>query len=103
MSLHNPECLVPIALGRRVLHSIHGIHAWTLKKGFPTIRKRQEQLSFQPPSGTLEITSSKTGEQSYHFRRNSQVSENLLLKSQTETELDASKKLGGSEAVAPQH
>ena len=57
------------------------------------------------PSGTLEIVSPKTGEPSYHFRRSSQVSENLLLKSrrssqvsenlllksQRETELDASR------------
>ena len=41
------------------------------------------------PSGTLEITYAKAGEPSYHFRRSSEVSENLLLKSQTETELDA--------------
>ena len=57
------------------------------------------------PSGTLEITYAKTGEQLYIFRRSSQVSENLLLKnrdntevsenlplkSQTETELDVSR------------
>ena len=43
------------------------------------------------PSGTLKIVSPNTGEPSYHFRRNLQVSENLLLKSQTQTELDASR------------
>ena len=43
------------------------------------------------PSGTLEITYTKTGEQLYNFRRSSQVSENLSLKSQTETESDTSR------------
>ena len=43
------------------------------------------------PSGTLEITYAKTGEQLYLFRDNSEVSENLSLKSQTETESDTSR------------
>ncbi len=42
------------------------------------------------PSGTLEIVSPKTDEPSYHFRRSLQA-ENLLLKSRTETDLDASR------------
>ena len=43
------------------------------------------------PSGTLEITYAKTGEQLYMFRDNSEVSENLPLKSQAETESDTSR------------
>lgn len=43
------------------------------------------------PSGTLEITYPETGKSDYAFRRSLQVSENSLLKSQTETELDASR------------
>ena len=42
------------------------------------------------PSGTLEIVSAKTGEPSYYFWRSLQA-ENLLLKSQRETGLDASR------------
>ena len=45
---------------------------------------------FSTPSGTLEIVSPKTGEPNYYFRRSLQA-ENLLLKSRTETGLDASR------------
>ena len=61
------------------------------EEGFSNNTQTPRATLISSPSGILEITYSKTGEQSYHFRRNSQVSENLLLKSQTETELDASK------------
>ena len=87
------------------------------EEGFFNNTQTPRATLISTPSGTLEITFSKTGEQSYNFRRslqaenlllksrrslqaenlllksrgNSQVSENLLLKSQTETELDASK------------
>ena len=43
------------------------------------------------PSGTLEITYAKVEEPRYFFQRNPQDAENLLLKSQTEIKLDASR------------
>ena len=43
------------------------------------------------PSGTLEITSTKTGEPGYYFRRDSQTPENGQLKNQREIELDVSR------------
>ena len=74
------------------------------EEGFSNNTQTPRSTLVSSPSGTLEITFSKTGEQSYNFRRSlqaenlllksrrsAQVSENLLLKSQTETELDASK------------
>ena len=61
------------------------------KEGFSNNTQTPRATLISSPSGTLEIIFHTTGEQSYHFRRNSQVSENSLLKSQTETELDASR------------
>ena len=59
------------------------------EEGFSNNTQTPRATRISTPSGTLEITSLKTGESSYNFRRSSQVSENLPLKSQTETELDA--------------
>ena len=61
------------------------------KEGFSNNTQTPRTTLISTPSGTLEIIFHTTGEQSYHFRRNSQVSENLPLKSQTEIKLDTSK------------
>lgn len=61
------------------------------EEGFSNNTQTPRATLISSPSGTLEITYPTTGEQSYHFRRSAQVSENLLLKSQTEAELDASR------------
>ncbi len=74
------------------------------KEGFSNNTQTPRATLISSPTGVLEITSLKTGEQRYNFRRslqaenlllrsrdNSQVPEKLPLKSQTETELDASR------------
>ncbi|MDE0397228.1 MAG: hypothetical protein OXL96_05415 [Candidatus Poribacteria bacterium] len=61
------------------------------KEGFSNNTQTPRVTLISSPTGTLEITSLKTGEQRYHFGSNSQVSENLPLKSQTEIKLDASR------------
>ena len=61
------------------------------EEGFSNNTQTPKVTLISSPSGTLEITSSKTGEPRYHFRGNSQVPENVLLKSRTKTELDASR------------
>lgn len=61
------------------------------KEGFSNNTQTPRVTLISSPSGTLEITYAKTDESSYHFRRSSQVSENLLLKNQTESKLDASR------------
>ena len=61
------------------------------KEGFSNNTQTPRVTLISSPSGTLEITYAKAEEPSYHFRGNSQVSENLSLKSQTEIKLDASR------------
>ena len=61
------------------------------EEGFSNNTQTPRTTLISSPSGTLEITYAKTGEQLYLFRDNPQVSENLSLKSQTETESDASR------------
>ena len=65
------------------------------QEGFSNRTQTPRVTLISSPSGTLEITFLKTGEQRYNFRlknqSSSQVSENLPLKNQTETKLDASR------------
>jgi len=60
------------------------------KEGFSNNTQTPRVTLISSPSGTLEITYAKTGESGYNFRRNLQA-ENSQLKSQTETELNASR------------
>ena len=61
------------------------------EEGFSNNTQTPRITLVSSPSGTLEITYAKTGELSYSFRRSSEVSENLPLKSQTESKLGASR------------
>ena len=69
----------------------HGIHGVEFEEGFANGTQTPRVTLISSPSGTLEITDAKTEEPSYHFRHNSQASENLQVKSQTEIKLDASR------------
>ena len=60
------------------------------EEGFSNNTQTPRVTLISSPSGTLEITSLKTGEQRYNFRSSSQA-ENLQLKSQTEITLSASR------------
>ena len=60
-------------------------------EGFSNNTQTPRVTLISSPSGTLEITSAKTGELGYAFRRSSEASENLPLKSQTETQLGDSR------------
>ena len=57
------------------------------EEGFSNNTQTPRVTLISSPSGTLEITYAKTGESSYHFRRSSQVSENLLLKSRRSSQV----------------
>ena len=59
--------------------------------GVSNNRQTPRATILSSPSGTLDITSTKTGERSYYFRRNSPVPRNVPLKSQMETESDVSR------------
>ena len=61
------------------------------EEGFSNNTQTPRVTLISSPSGTLEITYAKTGELRYAFRRSSEVSENLPLKSQTETQLGVSR------------
>ena len=65
------------------------------QEGFSNNTQTRRATLISSPSGTLEITFLKTGEQRYNFRlksqSSSQVSENLPPKNQTEIKLDASR------------
>ncbi|MCY3743925.1 MAG: hypothetical protein OXH00_23160 [Candidatus Poribacteria bacterium] len=60
------------------------------KEGFSNNTQTPRVTLISSPSGTLEITYTKTEEPNYFFRRSLQA-ENLPLKSQTEIKLDASR------------
>ena len=61
------------------------------KEGFSNNTQTPRATLISSPSGTLEITHAKAEEPNYFFRRNSQGAENVRLKNQTKTELDASR------------
>ena len=61
------------------------------EEGFSNNTQTPRVTLISSPSGTLEITYAKTGEQHYHFRDNSQVPENVQAKNRTGIELDASR------------
>ncbi len=61
------------------------------KEGFANNTQTPRVTLISSPSGTLEITYAKAEEPRYFFKRNPQAAENSLLKSQTETELNASR------------
>ena len=61
------------------------------EEGFANNTQTPSATFISSPSGTLEITYPKTGEPNYYFRGGPQVSENVPLKNQTETEIDAAR------------
>ena len=61
------------------------------EEGFANNTQTPSATFISSPSGTLEITYPKTGEPNYYFRGAPQVSENVPLKNQTETEIDAAR------------
>ena len=61
------------------------------EEGFSKNTQTPKATLITSPSGTLEITSAKTGEQLYLFRDTPQVSENFSLKSQSKTESETSR------------